>query len=115
MKKVILLGANGHTGGEITPRLLEQDDVELTLFARNAKHLDGFKGARVHAVEGDAHNRDDPKKAVQGQDIGSARWSSTRTATSTKTSASASLTPTAIGPLPIADSSLLDLHFREPT
>ncbi|SMF98370.1 hypothetical protein [Burkholderia singularis] len=36
MKKVILLGANGHTAREIIPRLMAQGDVELTLFARNA-------------------------------------------------------------------------------
>lgn len=36
MKQVIVPGANGHTAREIIPRLLEQDDVELPLFVRNA-------------------------------------------------------------------------------
>jgi len=69
MKKVIVLGATGHTAREIITRLLEQDDVELTLFARNAKRLSGFQGERVHVVEGDARNLDDLKAAIRGQDV----------------------------------------------
>jgi len=69
MKRVLLLGANGHTAREIIARLLKQDDVALTLFARNARHLSSFKGERVHVVEGDARHLDDLKKAIEGQDI----------------------------------------------
>ena len=50
MKKVIVLGANGHTAREIITRLLEQDDVELTLFARQATRLADLKGERVRVV-----------------------------------------------------------------
>lgn len=69
MKKVVVLGANGHTASEIISRLLEQDDVELTLFARNAKRLSGFHGGRTYVVEGDARNLDDLKAAIGGQDV----------------------------------------------
>lgn len=69
MKKVILLGANGRTAKEIVARLLQQDDVALTLFARHAKRLDGFGNRRVHVVEGDARNPDALEGAIQGQDI----------------------------------------------
>lgn len=69
MKKVILLGANGHTAREIIPRLLEQVDVELTLFARSAKRLNGFTGKRVHRVDGDARRLEDLEAAIQGQDV----------------------------------------------
>lgn len=69
MKKVILLGATGETAREIIPRLLEQDDVELTLFARQANRLNGVAGDRVHVVEGDAGNSDALKKALGSQHI----------------------------------------------
>lgn len=69
MKKIIVLGAYGHTAREIIARLLEQDDVELTLFARNAKRLQGLKGEHVHVVEGDARDPDTLKAAIQGQDV----------------------------------------------
>lgn len=75
MKKVILLGANGRTARLIMARLLEQDDVELTLFARSARHLHDIEDQRVHVVEGDARNRGDLKAAIKGQDIViSAMW-----------------------------------------
>ena len=69
MKKVIVLGANGHTAREIISRLLEQEDVELTLFARNARRLNGFKGERIRMIEGDARNPDALEAAIKGQDI----------------------------------------------
>ncbi len=76
MKKVILLGANGRSARLIMARLLEQDDVELTLFARSVRRLHDFEDQRIHVVEGDARNRDDLKAAIKGQDIViSAMWS----------------------------------------
>ncbi|MFT3688442.1 SDR family oxidoreductase [Paenirhodobacter sp.] len=69
MKKVIILGANGGTAREIVPRLLGQGDVELTLFARHPQRLRHLEGPHAHAVAGDARNRDDLKRAIQGQDI----------------------------------------------
>lgn len=68
MKKVIVLGANGHTAREIVTRLLEQDDVELTLFARKAARLSGFD-KRVRVIEGDAANVKALTQAIAGQDI----------------------------------------------
>lgn len=47
MKNVILIGANGRTSGEIIPRLLEQDDVMLTLFLRRAGRLQHLASSRV--------------------------------------------------------------------
>ncbi|MFY4257936.1 SDR family oxidoreductase [Achromobacter xylosoxidans] len=69
MKKVIVLGANGRSGRAIAVRLLEQDDVALTLFARNAKHLRDFESKRVHIVEGDAQNLDALRAALKGKDV----------------------------------------------
>lgn len=69
MKKVILLGANGHTARQIISRLLEQDDVKLTLFARNATRLNDFTDVNVQVVEGDARDLDALRDAIKGQDI----------------------------------------------
>lgn len=69
MKKVIILGANGATAREMVGRLVKQEDVELTLFARRTERLCDLKGARVHVFEGDATKRDDLKQAIRGQNI----------------------------------------------
>lgn len=69
MKKVILLGAHGRTAREILVRLLTQDDVELTLFARDVRRLREFESKHVKLFEGDARNPEDLKAALNGQDI----------------------------------------------
>lgn len=69
MKHVILIGANGGTSGAIIPRLLEQEDVRLTLFLRSARRLQHLKSDRVDVVDGDATNMSDLRKAIRGQDI----------------------------------------------
>lgn len=69
MKNVILIGANGSTSKEIIPRLLEQDDVKLTLFLRRASRMQHMQSDRVNVVEGDAAELADLKRAIRGQDI----------------------------------------------
>lgn len=69
MKNVLLIGANGSTSKEIIPRLLEQDDVKLTLFLRRASRLQTVESDRVDVVEGDANRRADLATAIRGQDI----------------------------------------------
>jgi uncharacterized protein YbjT (DUF2867 family) len=69
MKNVILIGANGSTAREIIPRLLEQEEVRLTLFLRRANRLQDFKSSRVNILDGDANNIDDLRDAIKGQDI----------------------------------------------
>ncbi|MBF7693278.1 SDR family oxidoreductase [Acinetobacter pollinis] len=69
MKKVLILGANGHTSQEIIPRLLNQDDIEITLFIRNTNDNLPFTHPKAHYIKGDALNIDDLKKAMHGQNI----------------------------------------------
>jgi len=69
MKKVVLLGANGLSARKILVRLLAQDDVDLTLFARNVRRLREFESKRVKLFEGDARNPEDLKAAIIDQDI----------------------------------------------
>lgn len=51
------------------PRLLEQDDVQLTLFSRKRKQFYPLENKRVYLFEGNANNVEDLKKAIEGQDI----------------------------------------------
>lgn len=69
MKKVILIGANGSTSKEIIPRLLEQDDVKLTLFLRRASRMQDMQSDRVDVVEGDAARPADLTRAIRGHEI----------------------------------------------
>ncbi|CAN7743164.1 SDR family oxidoreductase [Variovorax sp. LjRoot178] len=69
MKNVILIGANGSTSKEIIPRLLEEDDVKLTLFLRDASRMQNMQSDRVDVVEGDAARLADLTRAIHGQEI----------------------------------------------
>ena len=69
MKNVLLIGANGDTSREIIPRLLEQQDVKLTLFLRRASRMENMRSERVDLVEGDATRLEDLNRAAHGQDI----------------------------------------------
>lgn len=69
MKKVILLGANGQTAREIIRFMKEQEDVELTLFARSTDRIQGISGPGIRLCEGDASVYDDLKAAIYGKDI----------------------------------------------
>ncbi|VFR45317.1 oxidoreductase (putative) [plant metagenome] len=69
MKNVILIGANGGTSRQIIPRLLEQDDVRLTLFLRRASRMHSMQSDRVNVVEGDAAQLADLTQAIRGHDI----------------------------------------------
>ena len=67
MKKVIIIGASGSLAKVVTEELQKQNDVELTLFARNKNRISNTEDARI--IEGDATNFNDVKNAVSGQDI----------------------------------------------
>lgn len=69
MKKVIVIGASGHTSQQIIPRLLEQADVQLTLFSRNIKELKVLEDNHVRLIEGNANNLKSLTDAIQDQDI----------------------------------------------
>jgi len=69
MKNVIIIGASGNIARRVTDMLLDRDDVQLTLFVRNAgrlgkKDLSGFRVA-----EGDVLKYDGLRDAIAGQDI----------------------------------------------
>lgn len=69
MKKIIVLGANGLTAQQVIPRLLSLNNLQLTLFQRQASKLDTLIHQKNMIFEGDAMNINDLKTAFQGQDI----------------------------------------------
>ena len=69
MKNVLILGAAGLSATAIIPRLLQQADVKLTLFARPGKKLPVQENERIRIIKGDALKESDMKQAVAGQDI----------------------------------------------
>lgn len=69
MKKVLLIGASGHTSREIIPRLIKQDDVILTLFSRKTVRLNNYNNERIRIIDGDATILDDLNQAIRDQDI----------------------------------------------
>ncbi|MBL8993460.1 MAG: NAD(P)H-binding protein [Spirochaetia bacterium] len=71
MKKLVILGANGQIARVTIQLLLKKNELELTLFARNANRLKDLasESKRIHVVEGDVLNFDKLKAVITGQDI----------------------------------------------
>jgi uncharacterized protein YbjT (DUF2867 family) len=69
MTKVLILGANGQLARHVTPSLLAQPGLELTLYLRRAKRLKNPDPARVNIVEGDVLEQSALTSAMQGQDV----------------------------------------------
>ena len=68
MVKVVVLGAHGQVA-QIAERFLFADqDVETTLFLRNAKRMEDAK-SQARIVEGSATDAAQLEKAMKGQDI----------------------------------------------
>lgn len=67
MKKVLIIGASGSLATVVIEELKKQNNVELTLFARNKNRISNVANATV--IQGDANNYEDVKNAVSGQDI----------------------------------------------
>lgn len=69
MKNVIILGASGNIAKHVTDILVKKDDINLTLFLRDARRLRNKDVSRSRIVEGDVLNFNQLKEAIAGQDI----------------------------------------------
>jgi uncharacterized protein YbjT (DUF2867 family) len=69
MKNVIILGASGNIAKHVIDILVKKDDIDLTLFLRNAGRLRNKDGSKSRIVEGDVLNFNQLKEAVAGQDV----------------------------------------------
>ncbi|PJG42418.1 NAD-dependent dehydratase [Acinetobacter tandoii] len=69
MKKVLILGATGQIAKWVVAMLANENDIQQTLFVRDAKKLGDSIPANADVVEGDVLNIDQLNQAVKGQDI----------------------------------------------
>ena len=67
-KKVLVLGAAGAIAQHAIEFLKDKKDIELTLFARNAKRLTKYESV-AHIIEGDVLNESQLGAAIKGKDI----------------------------------------------
>lgn len=67
MKRVIIIGASGSLAKVVIDKLKENQDTELTLFARSKNRISNTSNATV--IEGNAMDYDVVKNAISGQDI----------------------------------------------
>lgn len=68
MKKVLILGATGTFGKELTKKLLKETEYHLTVFSRHCKEIYESNN-RITAINGDATNINELEIAIKEQDI----------------------------------------------
>src|ERR1700722_10536980 len=66
---VLILGANGQIAQYAIKMLLEDKNVQLTLFLRKAHKLKKEEAVHTHVIEGDVLDSKKLKEAMQGQHI----------------------------------------------
>lgn len=69
MKNVIILGASGNIAKHVIDFLIKKDDINLTLFLRNAGRLRNSDVSKCRIIEGDVVNLQQLKAAIKGQEI----------------------------------------------
>ncbi len=69
MKNVVILGASGNIAKHVIDILVQHDDINLTLFLRNARRLRNTNASKCRIVEGDVLDFNQLKEAITGQDI----------------------------------------------
>ncbi len=69
MKNVIILGASGNIAKHVIDILAKKDDINLTLFLRNARRLRNKDASKYCIIEGDVLDFNQLKEAITGQDI----------------------------------------------
>jgi uncharacterized protein YbjT (DUF2867 family) len=67
--KVLLTGATGYIGGRLKKKLLGRKDVELRLFARNARRIGDESKSRLQIFEGDTFHTESLRDALRGADV----------------------------------------------
>jgi uncharacterized protein YbjT (DUF2867 family) len=69
MKNVIILGASGTIAKQVIDLLAKKEDINLTLFLRNARRLGSRDVSSYRVIEGNVLEYNQLKKAISGQDI----------------------------------------------
>ncbi|RGE49370.1 hypothetical protein MHD_00775, partial [Mannheimia granulomatis] len=68
MKNILILGASGSLAASVIPELLKDDNVQLTLFARQPKSVAKFENTRVKVMQGDVLDLATLTQAMRGID-----------------------------------------------
>jgi uncharacterized protein YbjT (DUF2867 family) len=69
MTKVLILGAGGQVARHVIDRLSQNNSIHLTLYLRNASHLQHLEGGQIKLIEGDILDGEKLKNAMHGQDM----------------------------------------------
>ena len=69
MKNVIILGASGNIAQHVIDILIKKDDINLTLYVRNAHRLRNKNISKCRIIEGSVLESKKLKDAIAGQDI----------------------------------------------
>jgi uncharacterized protein YbjT (DUF2867 family) len=69
LSHVLILGANGGIARIAIDLFLNETDVQLTLYLRNARRLGKIDSNRVRIIEGDVMDSEKLKEAMIGQDV----------------------------------------------
>ena len=69
MKNVLIIGASGGIAQIVTDLLLNDETINLTLFARKTNRLKSNLTSKCTVIEGDAMDKEALKTAMRGQDI----------------------------------------------
>lgn len=66
MKQILILGASGSLATTVIPELLQDGNVQLTLFTRRPQSVAKFESERVRIVQGDVLDLASLQQAMQG-------------------------------------------------
>ena len=66
---ILLTGATGYIGSQLKERLLQDEDVRLRLFVRNASKVKLAVSRNVEVREGSTFDKDSLLKALKGMDV----------------------------------------------
>lgn len=66
---ILLTGATGYIGSQLKEKLLQDENVRLRLFVRNAHKVKESVGRKVEVYEGSTFNKDSLRKALDGMDV----------------------------------------------
>ena len=69
MTKVLILGAGGQVARHVIDRLSQNNSIHLTLYLRNASHLQHLEGEHIKLIEGDILDDEKLENAMRGQDL----------------------------------------------
>ncbi len=69
MMNILLTGATGYIGSQLKEKLLQDENVRLRLFVRNAGKVKEPVGGRVEIYEGSTFDKDSLQKALEGVNV----------------------------------------------